>query len=53
EMLKTANRVTLSCLKIQKPSNDSRCNSSSTEAGVFVASTGHGPSPPVGCTNYH
>ncbi|GBM91582.1 hypothetical protein AVEN_209410-1 [Araneus ventricosus] len=25
--------------------NDSRCNSSSTEAGVLVAITGHGPTP--------
>ncbi|GBM96632.1 hypothetical protein AVEN_15665-1 [Araneus ventricosus] len=33
--------------------NDSRCNSSSIEAGVLVAITGHGPNPPVGGTYYH
>ncbi|GBM17461.1 hypothetical protein AVEN_193757-1 [Araneus ventricosus] len=33
--------------------NDSRCNRSSTEAGVPVAITGHAPTPPVGGTYYH
>ncbi|GBM04202.1 hypothetical protein AVEN_41022-1 [Araneus ventricosus] len=33
--------------------NDSRCNSSNTEAGVLVAITGHGPSLPEGGTYYH
>ncbi|GBN70069.1 hypothetical protein AVEN_233062-1 [Araneus ventricosus] len=28
--------------------NDSRCNSSSTEAGVLMAISGHGPTPPEG-----
>ncbi|GBN22215.1 hypothetical protein AVEN_258246-1 [Araneus ventricosus] len=33
----------MSCLGIQGPGNDSRCNSSSTRAGVLVAIIGHGP----------
>ncbi|GBM00748.1 hypothetical protein AVEN_74492-1 [Araneus ventricosus] len=32
--------------------SDSRCNSSSTEAGVLVAITGHGLTPPEGGTYY-
>ncbi|GBM97500.1 hypothetical protein AVEN_82520-1 [Araneus ventricosus] len=32
--------------------NDSRCNNSSTEAGVLAAITGHGPTPPEGGTYY-
>ncbi|GBM48178.1 hypothetical protein AVEN_138308-1 [Araneus ventricosus] len=33
--------------------NNSLCNSSSTEAGVLVAITGHGPTPSEGGTYYH
>ncbi|GBM45686.1 hypothetical protein AVEN_237923-1 [Araneus ventricosus] len=33
--------------------NDSRCNSSSIEAGVLVAFTGHDPTPPERSTYYH
>ncbi|GBO31732.1 hypothetical protein AVEN_3210-1 [Araneus ventricosus] len=33
--------------------NDSRCNSSSAEAGVLEDITGNGPIPPVGGTLYH
>ncbi|GBL85366.1 hypothetical protein AVEN_34567-1 [Araneus ventricosus] len=59
------NRRTLSChLVIRKLShpylpwnpgnpNDSRCNSSNSGAGVLVAVTGHGPTPPEGGTYYH
>ncbi|GBM09576.1 hypothetical protein AVEN_29428-1 [Araneus ventricosus] len=43
----------LSCLGIQGSVNDNHCSSSSTEAGVLVAITGHGPTPPVGGTYYH
>ncbi|GBM08707.1 hypothetical protein AVEN_52780-1 [Araneus ventricosus] len=38
----------LTCLSIQGPVNNSRCNSSSSETGVLVAVTGHGPTPPGG-----
>ncbi|GBL89739.1 hypothetical protein AVEN_104677-1 [Araneus ventricosus] len=37
----------------QGPVNDSLCNSSSTEAGVLMAITGHGPAPPEGDRHYH
>ncbi|GBN55076.1 hypothetical protein AVEN_55421-1 [Araneus ventricosus] len=43
----------LSCLGIQGLLNDSRCNGSSTDAGVLAAITGHGPTLPVGGTYYH
>ncbi|GBL75957.1 hypothetical protein AVEN_234282-1 [Araneus ventricosus] len=33
--------------------NDSHCNSSSSEAGILVALTGHGSTPPVGGTHYY
>ncbi|GBO30894.1 hypothetical protein AVEN_259627-1 [Araneus ventricosus] len=33
--------------------NDSHCNSSTTESGVLVAITGHGPTRPEGGTYYH
>ncbi|GBN47134.1 hypothetical protein AVEN_141789-1, partial [Araneus ventricosus] len=33
--------------------NESRCDSSSAEAGVLVVITGHGPTPPEGGTYYH
>ncbi|GBL97670.1 hypothetical protein AVEN_49169-1 [Araneus ventricosus] len=32
--------------------NDSCCDSLSAEAGVLMAITGHGPTPPVGGTPY-
>ncbi|GBO09835.1 hypothetical protein AVEN_150754-1, partial [Araneus ventricosus] len=37
-------------VRLPGTSNDSRCYSSSTEAGVLVAITDHSPSPPVGDT---
>ncbi|GBN98230.1 hypothetical protein AVEN_274396-1 [Araneus ventricosus] len=37
----------LSCQSMQGLLNDSCCNSSSTEVGVLVAVTAHGPTPPV------
>ncbi|GBM62275.1 hypothetical protein AVEN_264138-1 [Araneus ventricosus] len=33
--------------------NGSRCNSSSAEAGILLAITGHVPTPPVGGMLYH
>ncbi|GBL79747.1 hypothetical protein AVEN_18267-1 [Araneus ventricosus] len=33
--------------------SDGRCNSSSPEAGVVMAVTGHGPTPLEGSTDYH
>ncbi|GBL80938.1 hypothetical protein AVEN_26342-1 [Araneus ventricosus] len=47
------NRVTHVLLLEQGTLNDSRCNSSITEAGVVLAITGHCPSPPVGGKYYH
>ncbi|GBN32826.1 hypothetical protein AVEN_222499-1 [Araneus ventricosus] len=49
----TTNVVTLCCQGIQCLMNDSRCNISSTKGGVLVANNGHGPTNPVGGTNYH
>ncbi|GBM57586.1 hypothetical protein AVEN_85450-1 [Araneus ventricosus] len=37
----------------QRTLNDSRCNRSSTEAGILMAITGHGSTPPEGGTYYH
>ncbi|GBM20254.1 hypothetical protein AVEN_216670-1 [Araneus ventricosus] len=33
--------------------NNSRCDSSSTRAGVLIPITGHGPTPPLGGTQNH
>ncbi|GBL74742.1 hypothetical protein AVEN_243612-1 [Araneus ventricosus] len=44
----TVSRVTPVLPKRPGTLNDSRYNSSSTEAGVLVAITKHGPTPPVG-----
>ncbi|GBM32691.1 hypothetical protein AVEN_223472-1 [Araneus ventricosus] len=33
--------------------SDGRCNSSSAEAGVIIAITAHGSTPPVGGMHYH
>ncbi|GBM62375.1 hypothetical protein AVEN_255735-1 [Araneus ventricosus] len=33
--------------------SDNRCDSSSAQAGVLVAITGQGPTPPEGGTHYH
>ncbi|GBM49434.1 hypothetical protein AVEN_149706-1 [Araneus ventricosus] len=35
----------------RRPLNDSRCSSSSTEAGVLIVITQHGPHPPEGASN--
>ncbi|GBN08693.1 hypothetical protein AVEN_73489-1 [Araneus ventricosus] len=44
----TKNRSTPSCLNIHRSSNESLCNSSSTEASILVAVTVDGPTALVG-----
>ncbi|GBM03684.1 hypothetical protein AVEN_22848-1, partial [Araneus ventricosus] len=46
--LVTVNRVTLVL-----PRHIGRCNRSSTQAGVVVTITDHGPTPPEGDMYYH
>ncbi|GBN69385.1 hypothetical protein AVEN_170432-1 [Araneus ventricosus] len=46
------NRTDLARSRPVQP-NHSRCYNSSAEAGILVAITGHGPTPPVGGTYYH
>ncbi|GBM24683.1 hypothetical protein AVEN_46184-1 [Araneus ventricosus] len=49
----TVNHVTPILHRHPGTLNDSRCNSSSIEAGVLTAITGHGQNPPDGGTYYH
>ncbi|GBN53713.1 hypothetical protein AVEN_24936-1 [Araneus ventricosus] len=51
ELLQTV--LPLSSLRIQGPLHNSRCSSSSTEAGVLASITGHCPKPPEECLYYH